>query len=56
MRTARPPITEHRDDLKHRLQREHDGHMKPRLQLLCLLASGQAHTRQDVAHLGEALR
>jgi transposase len=51
MRTAIPPITEHADDLKGRLQREHDGHKKPRLQMLSLLASGQAHTRQDVAQL-----
>ena len=51
MRTAIPPITEHADDLKHRLQREHDGHKKPRLQMLYLLASGQAQTRQEVAHL-----
>jgi transposase len=51
MRTAVPPLTEQADDLKHRLQREHDGHKKPRLQMLYLLASGQAHTRQDVAQL-----
>src|SRR5918999_2364896 len=51
MRTAIPPITDHTDDLKHRLQREHDGHKKPRLQMLYLLASGQAHQRQDVAHM-----
>jgi transposase len=51
MRTAIPRITDHADDLKHRLQREHDGHKKPRLQMLYLLATGQAHTRQDVAHL-----
>lgn len=51
MRTALPPITDHTDELKHRLQREHDGHKKPRLQMLYLLASRQARTRQDVAHL-----
>ena len=51
MRTAIPRITDHADDLKHRLQREHDGHKKPRLQMLYLLASGQAQTRQDVAPL-----
>lgn len=51
MRTALPPITDPTDELKHRLPREHDGHTKPRLQRLYLLASGQAHTRQDVAHL-----
>ena len=51
MRRAIPPITEHTDELKHRLQREHDGHQKPRLQMLYVLASGQAHTRQEVAQL-----
>jgi transposase len=51
MRTAIPPIMDHADDLRHRLQREHNGHKKPRLQMLYLLASGQARTRQDVAHL-----
>jgi transposase len=51
MRTAIPPITESADDLKQRLQREHDGHKKPRLQMLYLPASCQAHTRQDVAQL-----
>ena len=51
MRTAIPLITDHPDALKHRLQRERDGHKKPRLQMLYLLATGQAHTRQDVAHL-----
>jgi transposase len=33
------------------LQREPDGHKKPRLQVLHLLASGQAHSHQAVAHL-----
>ena len=51
MRTAIPPMTEHMADLKHRLQREHDGHQKPRLQLRYRLASGRAPTRQDVAPL-----
>jgi hypothetical protein len=51
MRTAIPPITDHVDELRHRLQREHNGHKKPRLQMLYLLASGQARNRQDVAHL-----
>jgi hypothetical protein len=50
MRTALPPITDHTDELQHRLPREHDGHTKPRLQRLDLLASGPAHTRQDGAH------
>jgi transposase len=51
MRTAIPPITDPVDDLKHRLQREHNGHKKPRLQMLYLLASGQVRRRQDVAQL-----
>jgi transposase len=51
MRTAIPPITESAHELKQRLQREHDGHKKPRLQMLYLLVSHQAHTRQDVAQL-----
>ena len=42
MRQAMPPITEQAADLKQRLQREHDGHKKPRLQMLYLLASGQS--------------
>jgi transposase len=51
MRKAIPPIAESIAELKQRLQREHDGRKQPRLQMLYLLASGQAHTRQDVAHL-----
>jgi transposase len=51
MRTAIPRITERTDELTYRLQREHDSHKKLRLQMLYLVASGQAHTRQDVAHL-----
>ena len=51
MRTALPPLTDHPDELKHRLQREHHGHKKPRLQMLYLLASGPARTRQDAARL-----
>jgi transposase len=51
MRTAVPPITDHVDALRYRLQREHNGHTKPRLQMLYLLASGQARTRRDVAQL-----
>ena len=51
MRTAIPSRTEHADELKGRLQREHAGHQKPRLQLRYLLASGQARTRQEVAQL-----
>ncbi len=51
MRKAIPPIAERVPDLKQRLQREHDGRKKPRLQMLYLLASEAAHTRQDVAQL-----
>jgi transposase len=51
MRTTMPSISEPGDALKQRLQREHDGHKKPRLQMLYLLASGQAQTRQEVAQL-----
>jgi transposase len=51
MRKAIPPITEYAADLKQRLQREHDSHKKLRLQMLYLLASGQAHERQEVARL-----
>ncbi len=46
-----PPITESVGALKQRLQHEHHGRKHPRLQLLYLLASGQAHTRQEVSHL-----
>jgi transposase len=51
MRTPIPAITDHADDLKQRLQRERNGHKRPRLQMLYLLASGQAHTCQQLAHL-----
>lgn len=51
MRKALPVLTEDAALLKQRLQREHDGRQQSRLQLLYLLASGQAHTRQDVAQL-----
>jgi transposase len=51
MRIAIPPLREPVDDLKQRLQREHDGHKKLRLQMLYLLASGQARDRQEVASL-----
>jgi hypothetical protein len=51
MRHPIPPIPEEVAALKGRLQHAHDGHQKPRLQMLYLLASGQAHTRQDVARL-----
>jgi transposase len=51
MRKALPVITEDVEHLKQRLQHEHDGRKKPRLQMLYWLASGQAQTRQDVAQL-----
>ena len=51
MRQAMPPITEQAADLKQRLRREHDRHKQPRLQMLYLLASGQARERQEVARL-----
>jgi transposase len=51
MRKPLPVITEDAATLKQRLQREHDGRKRPRLQMLYLLASGQAQTRQDVAQL-----
>ena len=51
MHNAIPPIDEEVAALKERLRHEHDGHKKPRLQMLYLLASGQAHSRQEVARL-----
>src|ERR671923_477063 len=51
MHKAVPDITEDVESLKQRLQREHDGRKKARLQMLYLLASGQAQTRQAVAQL-----
>ncbi len=51
MRKAIPVVTEDAETLKQRIHREHDGRKKPRLQMLYLLATGQAHTRQDVAQL-----
>jgi transposase len=51
MRKALPVITEAVENLKQRLQHEHNGRKKPRLQMLYLLASGQAQTRQDGAQL-----
>jgi transposase len=51
MRKALPLITEDVATLRQRLQHEHDGRKKPRLQMLYLLASGQAQTRRDVAQL-----
>ena len=46
-----PPILESAAELKQRLQHEHHGRKKSRLQMLYLLASGQAHARQELAHL-----
>jgi hypothetical protein len=46
-----PCIREHVNELRQRLQHEHDGHKQPRLQTLYLLASGQAYRRQEVAQL-----
>jgi transposase len=51
MRNALPVITEDAGTLKQRLQHEPDSRKKSRLQMLYLLASGQAQTRQDVAQL-----
>lgn len=51
MRKILPVIAEDTDTLKQRLQHEHHGRKKPRLQMLYLLASGQAHSRQEVAQL-----
>jgi transposase len=51
MRHPIPPIPEAAAALKGHLHHERDGQKKPRLQMLYLLASGQAHTRQDVARL-----
>jgi transposase len=51
MRKALPVISEDVEPLKQRLQRERDGRKQPRLQMLYVLASGQAQTRQDVAKL-----
>lgn len=49
MRQPLPVITEDAATLKQRLPREQDGRQRPRLQMLSLLASGQARTRQAVA-------
>lgn len=51
MHTPLPLITEPAATLKQRLPREHDGRKKPRLQMLHLLASGQAQSRREVAQL-----
>lgn len=46
-----PTITETAEDLKTRLTAEHHRQKRQRLHALYLLASGQAHSRQQVAHL-----
>jgi hypothetical protein len=51
MRKGLPVITEAVETLKQRLQHERDGRKKPRLQMLSLLASGQAQRRREVAQL-----
>ena len=51
MRNPVPPIREDEATLKERLQREHDGQRKPRLQMLYLLVTQQAQDRQHVARL-----
>ena len=51
MRKPLPVISEDVETLTQRLQHEHHGRKKPRLQMLYLLASGQAQTRRDVAQL-----
>ena len=51
MRKVLPVISEEATTLQERLQREQDGRKKPRLQMLYLLASGQAQTRRDVGQL-----
>ena len=51
MGTAMPPMTEPEGELKQRLRHAQDSHKKQRLQMLSLLASGQARDRQQVARL-----
>jgi transposase len=51
MRNPVPPIREDDATLKERLQREHDGQKKTRLQLLSRLVTRQAQDRQEVARL-----
>ena len=51
MRKPIPVIAEDPKTLKQRLHHEHHGRKKPRLQMLYLFASGQAHSRQGVAQL-----
>jgi transposase len=51
MRNAIPAIHEEVAALKERLRHAHDGHKKPRVQMLSLLATRQARDRQEVARL-----
>jgi hypothetical protein len=51
MRHPIPPIRADEATLRERLQREHDGHRKPRLQRLCLRGTRQAQDRQDGVRL-----
>jgi putative transposase len=51
MRHVLPVIGEDAETLKQRLQHERNSRKKSRLQMLYLLASGQAQTRRDVAQL-----
>jgi transposase len=51
MRHAIPAIHEEVAALKERLRHAHDGHKKPRLPRLYLLATRQARDRQEVARL-----
>jgi hypothetical protein len=56
MRHPIPPIHEAVAALQDRLQHERDGHKKPRLQMLYLLASRQALHRAEGFASYEALR
>jgi transposase len=51
MRKPIPPVAETVDELKQRLHQERNIHKQQRLQMLYLLASRQAHERQQVAAL-----
>jgi transposase len=51
MNRIMPAIHESADELKTRLQQEHDHRKRQRLHLLYLLASGQARRRGHVAQL-----
>ena len=51
MNRSLPDITESATELQHRLRSESVGYKQQRLTVLYLLQSGQAVTRQQVAHL-----